>query len=143
MADKRLCVSNDVYKVARKMLGDLIERFISDPEAQIRFEKLLRPYARYLEIGTPYQHKVLLAINQATEDDLIKYGFWPEIVRLRSMILAGQISPHPESICPVCGSDCVDLEHDGTLTGCRACGWKLSASVGKTFDESDVEARFE
>lgn len=143
MPEKRTCVDNAVYKVAKKMLADIVERFIDDPETQIRFERLLRPYARYLEVGLPYQHKVLLAIDQATQDDLIKFGFWPAVSTFRAQLLAGQISPHPESVCPKCRSPRIDLEADGTIVACRQCGWKIYEPAGKTFDESDVEARFE
>lgn len=143
MPDNRLCVDNAVYKVAKQMLAGIIERFIDDHETQIRFEKLLRPYARYLEIGLPYQHKVLLAIDQATQDDLIKFGFWPAVSTFRSQLLSGQISPRPEPTCPKCRSPRIDLEADGTVVACRQCGWKIYGSPGKSFDESDIEARFE
>lgn len=206
MPDKRTCVDNAVYKVAKKILEGIIERFIDDPETQIRFEKLLRPYAKQLEIGLPYEHKVLIAIDRATEDELIKYGFWPEIKTFRSQLLSGVIVP--VLACPRCNSGAVDTQayrrfkvKAGELAGeigkdvgqspggvihlffgaatlsyterdlelqpfgqdiikCRACGWEPGVSTSmfdllkggprrsavmpdKSFDESDIETRFE
>lgn len=91
MADTRLCVDNKIYKLGRQRLAELVERFIDDPETQIRFEKLLRPYVRYYEIGLPHQHKALLAIETATQDDLIKFGFWSEVSRLHQQVITGTL----------------------------------------------------
>ena len=45
--------------------------------------------------------------------------------------------------CPHCGSRKVDVEEDMTLIACRNCGRSMLPAQGRTFDESDIEARWE
>jgi Zn ribbon nucleic-acid-binding protein len=52
-------------------------------------------------------------------------------------------------VCPACGSDMINTQawsEEGKpeeVIECRSCGWTKTEPLGKQFDESDVETRFE